>query len=85
MVGLKLRATFTKSDVNFERYLEQIKVTIDEKPQRVINPKIIVFYQDNAKPHFSLQMKKKFVQLSWDVRSKNILIITRCTFESPFI
>ena len=56
--------------INSNKYcsqLDQLKAALDEKHPELINRKLIIFHQDNARPHVSLMTKQKLLELGWEV------------------
>lgn len=56
--------------LNSDKYysqLDRLKAAIGEKRPELSNRKGVVFHQDNARPHVSLQFRQKLLQLCWDV------------------
>ena len=47
--------------------LDQLKEALDEKHPELVNRKCIIFHQDNARPHVSLMIRQKSLQLGWEV------------------
>ena len=40
---------------------------IKEKRPELANRKVVIFHQDNARPHTSLVTRKKLLELGWEV------------------
>lgn len=56
--------------LNSDKYcsqLDRLKAAIDEKRPELANQKGVIFHQDSARPHISLQTRQKLIQLGWDV------------------
>ena len=52
--------------INSNKYfsqLDQLKEALDEKHPELVNRKCIIFHQDNARPHVSLMIRQKSLQL----------------------
>ena len=47
--------------------LDQLKATLDKKSPELVNRKLIMFHQDNARLHVSLMMRQKLLQLGGEV------------------
>ena len=47
--------------------LDQMKAALAEKRPELVNRKRIFFHQDNARPHVSLMIRQKLLQLNWEV------------------
>lgn len=56
--------------INSDKYcsqLDELKRAIDRKRPELVNRKGIVFQHDNARPHTSLETRRKLIELGWDV------------------
>ena len=56
--------------INSNKYcsqLDQLKAALDEKRPRLVNRKLIIFHQDNRRPHVSLMTRQKLSHLGWEV------------------
>ena len=47
--------------------LNQLKAVLNEKCPKLVNRTCMVFHQDNARPHVSLIISQKLLQLGWEV------------------
>ena len=58
------------SSINSNKYhphVDQVKAALDKKCLELVNRKCIIFHQDNARPHVSLVIRQKWLQLVWEV------------------
>ena len=56
--------------INSNKYcsqLDQLKAALDEKHPELVKRKCIIFHPDNARPHVSLMIRQKVLQLGWGV------------------
>ena len=55
--------------INSNKHLFQIDKlkALNEKCPELVNRKCIIFHQDNVKPHVSLMIRQKLLQLDWEV------------------
>lgn len=78
--------------VNLDKYcsqLNRLKAAIDEKRLELTNWKNVIFHQDSAGLHVSLQTRQKLLQLGWDVLphlpySSNLALSDYHLFRSLF-
>ena len=47
--------------------LDRLKLAIEQKRPALVNRRVIVFHQDNARPHTSLMTRQKLRELGWEV------------------
>ena len=47
--------------------LDQLKAALDEKHSELVNRKCIIFHRDKTRPHVSLMIMQKLLQLVWEV------------------
>lgn len=59
----------TIDSIKYCAQLDRLKAAIDEKRPRLSNKYGVIFQQDNARPHVSLQTRQKLLQFGWDVLS----------------
>ena len=56
--------------INSNKYcsqLDQLEAALNERRLELVNRKLTVFHQDNARPHPSLTTRQKLLQLGWEV------------------
>ena len=56
--------------INSNKYcsqLDQLKATLDKKGPELVNKKLIIFHQDNARLPVSLMTRQKLLQPCWEV------------------
>ena len=56
--------------INSNKYcpqLDKLQAALDKKLLELVNRKCIIFHQDNARPHVSLVIRQKWLQLVWEV------------------
>ena len=74
MVGLEgsqssIMGSFGKSN-NSNKYcsqIDQLKAALGEKGLELVNRRLIIFHQDNARLNVSLMTRQKLLQLGWEV------------------
>lgn len=64
-----LKERETIDSIKYCAQLDKLKAAIEEKRPRLSNKLGVVIQQDNARPHVSLQTRKKLIEFGWDILS----------------
>ena len=57
----------TINSSNYCSQLNQLKAALNEKCPALVNRRLIIFHQDNTRPHVSFMTRQKLLQLGWEV------------------